>query len=189
MKSNKKGKDGELTDAEKVKLKTHEIDVLKDNLAFRRDFARKSKAAYDEIKDRLDTTHTNIEEMESIHRASTAYLTNQYKTMQADMQHKQHQLESELNQTRRKLEDNENQLKNLNEEKKIMLKEKNDLIDDLREKNRRIQDTYDSIIQSTFDKFVENLNLKKSSWEYQGEQLQKKNKDLLAELGLKIHDI
>ena len=77
----KKGKDGELTEAEKLKLKTHEIESLKDNLAFRRDFSRKSKAAYDEIKDRLDETNNHIDEIESIHKASSAYLTNQYKTV------------------------------------------------------------------------------------------------------------
>jgi septation ring formation regulator EzrA len=70
-----------LSEADKLKLKTHEIESLKDNLAFRRDFSRKSKAAYDEIKDRLDETHNHIEEIESIHKASSAYLTNQYKTV------------------------------------------------------------------------------------------------------------
>jgi len=64
-----------------LKLKTHEIESLKDNLAFRRDFSRKSKAAYNEIKERLDETNNHIDEIESIHKASSAYLTNQYKTV------------------------------------------------------------------------------------------------------------
>lgn len=76
-----KGKDGELTEADKLKLKTHEIESLKDNLAFRRDFSRKSKAAYDEIKERLDETNNHIDEIESVHKASSSYLTNQYKTV------------------------------------------------------------------------------------------------------------
>jgi hypothetical protein len=109
--------------------------------------------------------------------------------MQADMQLKQHNLESELTITRKKLDECENSLKNVNEEKKRMLQEKNEMISELNQKNEKIQLTYDSIIQLTMDKFVENLNIKKKTWEYDGEQLQIKNKILLAEMGLKIHDI
>lgn len=108
--------------------------------------------------------------------------------MQADMQHKQHQLESELNITLKKLEESEHLLKNINEENKRILHQKNEIIDELNLKNEKIQTTYDSVIQLTLDKFIQNLNIKKQSWEYQGEQLQIKNKTLLAELGLKIHD-
>jgi len=109
--------------------------------------------------------------------------------MLADMQLKQHHLESELATTHKKLDECENSLKNINEEKKRMLQEKNEIISELNQKNEKIQLTYDSIIQLTMDKFVENLNIKKKTWEYDGEQLQIKNKILLAELGLKIHDI
>jgi hypothetical protein len=109
--------------------------------------------------------------------------------MQADMQFKHQQLETELHLTRRKLDESENLLKNINEEKKKMLKEKNDTIDELNQKIDKIQLTYDSIIQLTLDSFIKNLSLKKQTWEYEGEKLQVKNKILLAELGLKIHDI
>ena len=109
--------------------------------------------------------------------------------MQADMQLKHHQLETELYLTRRKLEESENFLRNVNEEKLKILKEKNEMIEELHQKNEKIQLTYDSIIQLTLDSFIQNLSIKKKSWEYEGEKLQIKNKNLLAELGLKIHDI
>jgi chromosome segregation ATPase len=78
----KGGKAGELTDEDRLKLKAHEVDSLKDNLAFRKDFARRTKAAYEELKDRLEETHNQIEEIENVHKSSNAYLTHQYKTMQ-----------------------------------------------------------------------------------------------------------
>jgi hypothetical protein len=187
--SKKKGKEGDLNDGDKLKLKTHEIDSLKDNLAFRKDFSRKSKAAYDEIKERLEETNNQIEEIESIHKASSAYLTYQYKTLQNEMGIKTHQLEAELFATRKKLEAAENLLKNRDEENKKINEEKDALIAELYEKNEKIQTIYDNIIQLTLDKFVQNLEIKKKSWEKTSENLQVKNKLLLSELGLKIHDI
>ena len=187
--SKKKGKDGELTEGDKLKLKTHEIDSLKDTLAFRKDFSRKSKAAYDDMKERLEETNNQIEEIESIHKASSAYLTHQYKSLQNEMEIKTHQLEGELLATRRKLDTAETSLQREIAERRRIAKQKDETIAELNEQNTKIQTTYDSIIQLTLDSFLQNLEIKKQSWEERSESLQIKNKLLLAELGLKIHDI
>lgn len=81
-KGKKKGKDGELSEQDKLKLKTHEVDTLKDNLAFRKDLSRKTRAVYEELKEKLVETNYQIEEIENVHKASSAYLTHQYKSMQ-----------------------------------------------------------------------------------------------------------
>ena len=185
----KKGKDGELTEEDKLKLKTHEVQSLKDNLAFRRDFTRKTKAAYEEMKEKLEETHTLIDEMETTHKASSAYLTHQYKTMQNDMAIKMHQLESELISTRHQLEATENKLDEEIKDKKRIIFEKDEKINDLEQKIHNIQITYDSVMSLTLDNFNLNLDKKKLAWEKSSVQLQTKNKILLAELGLKIHDI
>ena len=185
----KKGKDGELTEEDKLKLKTHEVQSLKDNLAFRRDFTRKTKAAYEEMKEKLEETHTLIDEMETTHKASSAYLTHQYKTMQNDMAIKMHQLEGELISTRHQLEATENKLDEEIKDKKRIIFEKDEKINDLEQKIHNIQITYDSVMSLTLDNFNLNLDKKKLAWEKSSVQLQTKNKILLAELGLKIHDI
>lgn len=78
----KSGKDVELTTEDKLKLKSAEIGSLKDHLALRKDFSRQTKAAYEELKSRLDDTNTQIEEIQSVHRSASAYLTHQYKSLQ-----------------------------------------------------------------------------------------------------------
>lgn len=78
----KKGKDGDLSEADKLKIKSHEVDALKDNLALRKDFSRRSKAAFEDLKEKLEETHQQIEDISSTHKASNAYLTHQYKTLQ-----------------------------------------------------------------------------------------------------------
>lgn len=167
----------------------HEVDSLKDNLAFRKDLSRKTNAAYEEMKDKLVVTNNQIEEIENIHKASSAYLTHQYKTMQNEMSIKMHQLETELVATKRQLESTEHQLQNEIVEKKRIVQEKDDKISDLEQKIQNVQITYDSIIQITLDNFNQKIDRKKLSWENKSIQLQTKNKTLLAELGLKIHDI
>ena len=78
----KGGKDGDLTEADKLKMKSHEVESLKDNLALRKDFSRRSKAAFEDLKEKLEETHQQIDEISSTHKASNAYLTHQYKTLQ-----------------------------------------------------------------------------------------------------------
>ena len=185
----KKSKDGDLGEENKLKLKTHEVDALKDNLALRRELTRKSKAAYEEIRDKLDDASNQIEEIEHVHKASSAYLTHQYKTMQSDMAIKMHQLETELASTKKVLDKTEGFLAQEIEEKKRVIKEKDHVITDLNQRIDNIQIKYDSTISSTLDKFIMNLNQRKILWEEKSERLQTKNKILLAELGLKIHDI
>ena len=103
---------------------------------------------------------------------------------------KTHNLEAELFATKQRLESTEESLRVEREEKESMCTQKNIKIDELNEANRTIQVTYDSILQLTLDNFLQNLELKKEQkWEPASEGLQKKNKLLLAELGMKIHDI
>lgn len=80
----KGGKEGDLTEGDKLKLKSHEVDALKDTLAFRKDFSRRSKAAFEDLKEKLEETNTQIEEISSVHKASSAYLTHQYKNLQVE---------------------------------------------------------------------------------------------------------
>lgn len=102
---------------------------------------------------------------------------------------KTHTLEAELSATRKKLELAEELIKKQEEEKAATVREKDDQIAELDEKNRKCQITYDSIIQLTFDNFIQKLEIVKAEkWEPHSYQLQEKNKILLAELGLKIHE-
>ncbi|RNA33883.1 coiled-coil domain-containing protein [Brachionus plicatilis] len=188
-KGKKKGKDGELNEEDKLKLKTHEVETLKDNLAFRKDLSRKTRAVYEELKEKLVETNNQIEEIENVHKASSAYLTHQYKTMQNEMNNKIHLLETELIATRKQLEKTESLLQQEIQDKKRITMEKDDRIMDLEQRLVNFQTGYDNILKSTFDDFSKRLNEKKFSWENKSAQLQTKNKLLLAELGLKIHDI
>lgn len=70
-----------------------------------------------------------------------------------------------------------------------MCKEKDEIISELETRVKNIQIAYDSIIDISFDTFQKNMVGFKLGWEEKSAELQVKNKNLLAELGLRIHDI
>jgi len=101
-----------------------------------------------------------------------------------------HELESELLATRKKLEETEAALRREREEKSAMSAAKDSLISELTEKNRKCQQYNDSILQMALDEVIGGVEAKKrASWEKSCDSLQARNKVLLAELGLRIHDI
>jgi hypothetical protein len=195
MSAKKKGKkikslkNGELNDTEKLKLKSHEADSLKGHLAHRNDLIRKSAAANDEIKDMLFKSDSRIEELELNHKASNAYLTHQYKTLQQDMTFRVHRLEMELFESRKQLKETQHRLQNEIEEKKKIIKENDELITEMNQKIEKIQVAYQNAIFSTLDQLLNGFNKRKLSWKREEVSLMDRNKLTLAELGLNFHDI
>lgn len=103
---------------------------------------------------------------------------------------KVHELEGELFSTRKNLELTQDALRKEKEERIANNKEKDVIIDELTEKNRKCEVSYDNILQLTLDNFITRVEARKAQvWEPNSETLQAKNKLLLAELGFKIHDI
>jgi tRNA/tmRNA/rRNA uracil-C5-methylase (TrmA/RlmC/RlmD family) len=187
----KKGKksNGELTDDDKHKRTLLEVEILKDRLAFRNEFSRRSKAPYEEMRSKMDDTNTNLEELEHTHKSANAFLTNQYKILQVENGIKIHNLESELNAVRKQLDDNEQKLKTMSLNSKQIINEKEERINDLQRKIENMEIAYESIIHNTFDSFIENLNESKTKWSKSNTEVQAKNKKLLTELGFNVHDL
>lgn len=187
----KKGKksNGELTEDDKHKKTLLEVEILKDRLAFRNEFSRRTKAAYEEMRSKMDDTNSHLEELEQTHKSANAYLTNQYKILQVENGIKIHNLESELNATRKQLDDNEQQLKKMTLNSQQLIAEKDERINELQRKIENMEVAYESIIHNTFDSFIENLNESKNKWSKSNVELQAKNKKLLTELGFNVHDL
>lgn len=100
-----------------------------------------------------------------------------------------HQLETELNLTRKTLEKTQQDLEHERSEKKRIQKEKDDLIFELENWIKKLEINCDSTIDKTFNDFNLKLNTSKQEWNKKAAELQAKNKMLLAELGIAIHDI
>ena len=89
----------------------------------------------------------------------------------------------------KQLEATQIELENERKDKERMSREKDEMIAELTMRVLNIQKAYDSVIDMTFDTFEQKMIGFKSSWEEKSAKLQVKNKILLAELGLRIHDI
>lgn len=91
--------------------------------------------------------------------------------------------------TKKHLEATLAELEHERREKERISKEKDIRIMELEQKVDNIQIAYDSVIQLTLDTSIQSLDLIKLGWENKSAHLQVKNKKLLGELGLMIHDI
>lgn len=185
-KAKKKSANGELSAEDKLKKTMYEMDALRDGLAFRKEFARRSKSAFEDMKSKMDDTTAQIDDMESSHKASNAFLTNQYKSLQTEMGIKIHTLETELNVYKKNIEDSESEMKKLAQEKQKVIEEKDEKIADLERKLQNMELGYDNILNSCFDNIISQLETERKSWQKVSMDIQEKHKKLLDELGLKL---
>ena len=149
-KAKKKSANGELSAEDKLKKTIYEMDALRDGLAFRKEFSRRSKSAFEDMKSKMDDTTIQIDDMESSHKAANAFLTNQYKSLQTEMGIKIHSLETEVHFYKKNLDDNESELKRLAKEKQATIEEKDEKIADLERKlqNRVLNDALEKRMYS-----------------------------------------
>ncbi|CAF5163181.1 unnamed protein product, partial [Rotaria magnacalcarata] len=100
----KKKKGGDDNEMEvKFKQSQHEVDALKDQMAYRRELSRRSLVTADNYREQMQTAQANIEELQSDMKAVSSGLTQQYKTMQMELGFKITQIEMELGATKSRL--------------------------------------------------------------------------------------
>ncbi|KAI0231556.1 hypothetical protein LSAT2_018085 [Lamellibrachia satsuma] len=82
----KKGKDdGELQIEDKYKKALEEIEMLKEHLAVRKELARRSRAASEDWKERMQEAEKTLDEKANEQLSVNADISRQYKTMQHEM--------------------------------------------------------------------------------------------------------
>ncbi|XP_077985505.1 dynein regulatory complex protein 12-like [Glandiceps talaboti] len=193
-KGKKKGKkkkkdDVELTIEDKYKQTIHQIDALKDHLAYRKELARRSQAASDEWKIRMNTAKDDLEQHHIDQRDVTSDMTRQYKTMQTEMGLRIHTLEGELQRVNLKLANTELDLKNTTEEKERITKEKNEKIEELQLKIDSMERSYEGVLHDALDNMMAKVDAARDRWQDQATNIHEHNKKLLLEFGLNPLDI
>lgn len=188
-KKKKKKDDGELTLDDKYKKTLEEMEVLKDHLAVRKEFTRRSQAQSEEMKERMLETEDTLLETHETQKAVSADMTRQYKTMQTEMGLKIYQLETDLTRARIEIETKDELLKNLTKEKETMEKDKDDEINELRMKIETMGHTYEHFLDNAFEKLMERVEGAKDQWEDKSTSIQSRNKQTLLEFGLKPLDL
>lgn len=187
--SKKKKTDAELSIDEKYKKTLEEIEALKDHLAVRKEYARRSHEASEEWKQRMQRAEMTLEENDQNYRAVGADMTRQYKAMQNEMSIRIHQLEADLARTRAQLEKAEQDLAKTRAEYDKMAKEKDLTIETLTLKVNTMCVQFETLFHDYMDKLVEKVTAARGKWEKQSTAIQLQNKHLLLDFGLNPLDI
>lgn len=181
--------EGELTVDDKFKKTLEEIEALKDHLAIRKDLVRRSKEVSEQWKERMLTAEYNLEDVKDTHRAVSADMTRQYKTMQVESIQRIQHLETELAQTKARLDRAEQELHKTKEERDRVLREKEIQIEILNMKVNSMSGQYEYLFNEYMDKLVDKMTLSKVAWEKKSTSVQSNNKKLLLDFGLNPLDI
>lgn len=162
-KKKKGGDDSELET--KIKQGQHEVDALKDQMAYRRELSRRSLAIADNYREQMQNAQTNIEELQSDMKAVSSGLTQQYKTMQMELGFKITQLEMELGSTKTRLNITDQELTQQRSQYEKMQRDKDAHIQMLDGKISNLETSFENLIDVAFNNILTRLNDEKKKWD------------------------
>ncbi|CAF2221219.1 unnamed protein product [Rotaria magnacalcarata] len=183
----KKKKGGDDNEMEvKFKQSQHEVDVLKDQMAYRRELSRRSLVTADNYREQMQTAQANIEELQSDMKAVSSGLTQQYKTMQMELGFKITQIEMELGATKSRLSITDQDLAQQRVQYEKMQREKDVHIQMLDGKISNLETSFENLIDIGFNNILTRLNEEKQKWDIKMDTIFDENKRSLRNLNL-IH--
>jgi hypothetical protein len=183
----KKKKGGDDSEIEtKYKQSQHEVDALKDQMAYRRELSRRSLAIADNYREQIKTAQDNVEELQSDMKAVSSGLTQQYKTMQMELGFKITQLEMELGSTKTRLNTTEQELAQQRVQYDKMQRDKDAHIKMLDGKISNLETSFENLIDIGFNNILTRLNEDKQRWDIKMDAIFDENKRSLRNLNL-IH--
>jgi hypothetical protein len=181
----KKGSDDSEMEV-KYKQSQHEVDALKDQMAYRRELSRRSLAIADNYREQIKTAQGDVEDLQSDMKAISSGLTQQYKTMQMELGFKITQLEMELGSTKTRLNVTDQELSQQRLQYDKMQRDKDAHIKMLDGKILNLETSFENLIDIGFNNILTRLNEDKQRWNTKMDGIFDENKRSLRNLNL-IH--
>lgn len=181
----KKGSDDSEMEV-KYKQSQHEIDALKDQMAYRRELSRRSLAIADNYREQIKSAQEDVEGLQSDIKAVSSGLTQQYKTMQMELGFKITQLEMELGSTKTRLNVTDQELSQQRLQYDKMQRDKDAHIKMLDGKILNLETSFENLIDIGFNNILTRLNEDKQRWNTKMDGIFDENKRSLRNLNL-IH--
>lgn len=183
----KKKKGGDDSEMEvKFKQSQHEVDALKDQMAYRRELSRRSLAIADNYRGQIVEAQKNADILKTDMKAVSSGLTQQYKTMQMEMGFKITQLEMELSATKTRVNITEQELAQQRVQYDRMQRDKDAHIKMLDGKIANLETSFENLIDIGFNNILTRLNEEKQRWDTKMDSIFDENKRSLRNLNL-IH--
>lgn len=183
-KGKKKDGDGaELTADDLYKRTTQEVHSLKEQLAERREYARRSRASEELMRDRMAESRTMVESERSSKKELSYDLTRQYKTMQAQLESRIEFLESHVKRLQTNLDETRLNLLKVTQERDQIRREREEQVAALNSQLHVMERSYETILQDVFEALAGRLEAARCKWEAESRQVEQSTQQVLLEFG------
>ena len=170
----------------KFKQSQHEVDALKDQMAYRRELSRRSLAIAKNYREQIQNAQEDAEELKKDMKDVSSGLTQQYKTMQMELGFKMTQLEMELGATKSRLLATDQELAQQRVQYDRMQRDKDAHIKMLDGKIANLETSFQNLIDIGFNNILAQLNEERQRWDQKMDTIFDENKRSLRNLNL-IH--
>ena len=168
----------------KVKQTQHEVDALKDQMAYRRELSRRSMAVADNYREQLKEAEKEKEVLQGDMKAVSSGLTQQYKTMQMELGFKITQLEMDLGVTKTRLNVTDQELAQQRIQYEKMQRDKDAHIRTLDGKISNLETSFENLIDIGFNNILARLDEENQRWNKKMDTIFDENKRSLRNLNL-----
>ncbi|XP_037695078.1 coiled-coil domain-containing protein 153 isoform X1 [Choloepus didactylus] len=173
----------------KHRLAVLEKELLRDQLALRRDEARQAKASEDRLKQRLQGLEAELEGARSEGKAIYAEMSRQYRALQEKMETRSRQLEEEVRSLREQLEKCQREAEAAQGEAEQALRERDQTLAQLRAHVADMEAKYEEILHGSLDRLLAKLRATKPQWDGAVLRLHARYKEQLCHFGLNPLDL
>ena len=170
----------------KFKQSQHEVDALKDQMAYRRELSRRTLTIADNYREQVHDAQKEADELRKDLKEVSSGLTQQYKTMQMELGFKMTQSEMELGATRTRLTITEEELAQQRIQYERMQRDKDAHIKMLDGKIANLETSFENLIDVGFNNILSRLNEERRRWDTKMDAIFDENKRSLRHLNL-IH--
>nr|XP_033773626.1 coiled-coil domain-containing protein 153 isoform X1 [Geotrypetes seraphini] len=192
-KGNKKGKQkkngAEHDMEEKFRKTVLEVEVLRDQLALRRDAARQAQAKGAELKERLLLLEQKLQQERHDKEDIYAEMIRKYKELQQESEMRTQDLEVAVKKLQEELGNCHQEMQQLHKKNQQITLEKNQAFAELQRTRERVEADCEKILHVTLDNLLSKLNAAKLGWTAQAISIHSGYKQRLLECGLNPLDI
>ncbi|XP_042538886.1 coiled-coil domain-containing protein 153 [Dipodomys spectabilis] len=185
----KKNSGADVETEAKHRLMLLEKELLRDQLALRRDEARRAKAAKDLMKQRLQGLEVELERAQSETKAIYAEMSRQQQALQEKMAAHSKQLEEQARGLQEQLEICQKKAKAAREEAEQALAERDQILAQLQAHVTDMEAKYEEILHGSLDQLLAKMRAVKPQWDGDVLRLHARHKEQLRQFGLNPLDI
>ncbi|XP_055963684.1 coiled-coil domain-containing protein 153 [Sorex fumeus] len=166
-----------------------EQELLRDQLALRRDEARRAKASEEQLKQRLHRLEAELDQARSEGKAVYAEMSRQRRALQEKLDTRSGQLEEQVRGLREQLETCQREAEAARKEAEQALGERERALAQLQAHVEDMEAKYEEVLQGNLDRLLAKMRAVRPEWDGVAQRLHAHHKEQLRQFGLNPLDL